>query len=278
MIKGRTLGLYGDTGSGKTTQIGELAKWHYRRTKGTTLLATCDRGGFLSLKPLISVGIIRVQQLGPTEDPWGWIADAVSGKLLQDTDCLLAIDSATSIGELIFDNISKADRQIGQQRTQRFNVGSGHSVGINNESHYGLVQGFLRDMLWKSTWLAQTKGVDVLWTFATLRGEKQDSTVFLGPEMAGKALTPKIARWLERTFRIVSIPQAPGEAPRHVLHLQEQPDFGGTGMSQGNARYPMDATTPLPATLEPADLGKALELIEEGEKEAEDKLRRELGL
>ena len=279
MTRGRTIALYGDTGSGKTTQIGVLAKWHFKRTQGqgTTLLRTCDRGGYRSLEPLVRLGIIRVEEMGPSDDPWTWANDTASGSRLGTGDVFLAIDSATGLGEFILDHITKESRQIGQQKTQRFQVAKDLQVGINNESHYGLVQGFMRDMMWKSTWLTH-KGVDVLWTFAMLRGEKQDDTPVLGPMVAGKALTVAIPKWFERTFRLVSIPGADGEPPRHALHLQEQPGFAGTGMSFGNARHPLDATTPLPAVIEPADLTQALELGEQGQEEAFNALKEELGL
>jgi hypothetical protein len=109
-----------------------------------------------------------------------------------------------------------------------------------------------------------------------LRGEKQDDTPVLGPMVAGKALTPAIPKWFRYTFRLVSVPTTQGQAPRHLLYLQEQPDFGGTGMSFGNARYPIDAITPLPAVIEPASIIEAMELIEKAEAEAEEVLRKEL--
>ena len=170
--------------------------------------------------------------------------------------------------------ITKTAGQVGQQKTQKLTVGSGLQVGANNESHYGLVQSFMLDQIWRSTWLA-SKGFDVLWTFGLDRSEKVDASLVIGPKLAGHALTAQIPKWFQYFFRMISIPVM-GCPARHLLYLQEQPDLNGTGTSFGNPRYPLDAETELPAVLEPASLVEALRLIELGQAEADDQLRKEL--
>lgn len=278
--EGRTIALYGDTGSGKTTQIGEYAKWRFKASHKRTRYVGTDPGGSESIKPHIKLGIIDAVFPEEESDPWLFLDDQTNGKSLEKDHGALVIDSGTSNGEWILNAITKDPRKVGQQNTQRFTVGSGTrtlTIGANNESHYGLVQSFLRDQMWKSTWLIK-KDIDVIWTFSVLRGEKQDDTPVIGPMLAGKALTPSIPKWFRYTFRLVSVPTVAGESPRHLLYLQEQPDFGGTGMSFGNSRYPLDATTRLPAVIEPASIVVALETIEKGQQEAEDALRLECGL
>jgi hypothetical protein len=276
---GRSIALYGDSGSGKTTQAGEMAKFVWKSRKKRTKLYTSDRGGHESIKPLVKLGIIDVDDLGPDDDPWIWIDSSVSGKDLDPDVGLVINDSGTSHGEALLTACSHADFQIGQQKTQRFNVNRGNktlNVSINNEAHYGVVQNFLLDAIWKSTWLTR-RGIDVLWTFSVHRGEEQDRTPILGPKLAGKALTAAIPKWFGYTFRIASLPQE-GSGPRHVLYTAEHPELAGLGHSFGNARYPLDARTDLPAEIEPASLPGVFELIDNGQQEAEDKLREELGL
>ena len=276
MTGGRTIGLYGDTGSGKTTQIGEIAK-DVKRTRGLdTLYVAGDLGGYRSIQPMERLGFLKVESFDEkaAADPWTWVNDATSGRLLTDKVGLVAFDSATSISEAILNVITKTPGQVGQQKTQRFTVSSGLQVGANNESHYGLVQSFMLDQIWRSTWLA-AKGIDVLWTFGLDRSEKVDATLVIGPKLAGHALTSQIPKWFQYFFRMVSIPVL-GSPARHLLYLQEQPDLNGTGTSFGNPRYPLDATTELPAVLEPASLVEALHLIEQGQEEADRKLREEM--
>src|SRR3990167_9122710 len=275
-MSGRTIGLYGDTGSGKTTQVGELAKDVRRKTGRRTLYVAGDLGGYRSIAPMERAGFLEVVQFDEiaAKDPWSWVNKATSGNDLSSETGLIAFDSATSISEAILTSITKAPVQVGSQKTQKYTVASGLQVGSNNESHYGLVQSFMLDQIWRSTWLA-AKGLDVLWTFGLDRSEKVDATLVIGPKLAGHALTSQIPKWFQYFFRIVSLPVM-GAPARHVLYLQEQPDLNGTGTSFGNPRYPLDATTELPAVLEPASMVEALRLIELGQAEADDKLAGEL--
>lgn len=277
MQHGKSIALYGDSGSGKTTQAGEYAK-HIKRTKGlNTVLFSTDLGGFDSIGSLVRAGIVHPVELSPGDDPWIFIDDAVSGKGCGEDVGLAVFDSGTSQAEALLSACSHADFQIGQQKTQRFAVTRGKqslNVSINNEAHYGVVQGFLLDAIWKSTWLTR-RGIDVLWTFSVHRGEEQDRTPILGPKLAGKALTAAIPKWFKYTFRIASLPQGDGQ-PIHRLYLTEHSELAGLGHSFGNSRYPL-GVDPLPPFIEPASIPKALELIEEGQRQADELLARELG-
>jgi hypothetical protein len=236
---------------------------------------------------------MEVNKYHPSVDPWIWVDDAVSGKGLAPDIGLVINDGATSQSEILLDWITKSPDKVGQQNTQRFTVNRGAdrtlTVGANNESHYGLVQNFMRSMLWKSTELVDgvkdpvtgnltRPPIDVLWTFGLFRGDGPDGTSRLGPLLAGKALTPVIPKWFRYVFPLVTIPTAPGQAPRHVLYLQEQADPVSGGMIFANARYPINATTTCPVTVEPASLVEALEIIAKGQQEAEDNVKLELGL
>lgn len=285
-MTGRSIAVYGDTDSGKTTQIGELAKEIYRTSKRKTLYRNSDLGGHDSIQPLVNKGIVILDKFNPVkDDPWIWAMEGTDPDKITDDIGLVANDSGTSLAERILDYITKDPRQIGQQKTQRFTVttGSGKTertltVGANNESHYGLVQSFMRDVLWKSSWLVE-KNIDVLWTFGLFRGEGVDGTLKYGPLLAGKALTPVLPKWFRHVFPLVTVPTSAGQPPRHLLYLDEQPDPLGTGgMYFANARYPLDADTPLPSVLEPASLVEALRLIAAGQAEAEAKLEQEFGL
>jgi len=267
---GRTIALFGDTGSGKTTLVGQFAK-HVRRSRGlNTLLNSSDLGGYDTISPLVRAGLVSVDELGPGDDPWIWINKGVTGLNLTNDIGVVAFDSGTSDGEALLSAASHAGFQIGQQATQTFKVNQGKetlSVSINNKAHYGLVQGFLLDAIWKSTWLTR-KGVDVIWTFGTDRGEESDRTPILGPKLAGHALTSQIPKWFNYTFRVVSIPQD-GAAPLHRLYLTEHQELAGMGHSFGNARIPLEAQTQIPAYIEPASILEAINIIDAAQAEAD---------
>ena len=258
-----------------------MGKHQFKEGRTRTILNSADMGGFESIKPLISLGVIEVNTPALNSDPWNWINDAVSTPPPSDVG-LVVFDSGTSMSEALLSFIAKSDMKIGAQNTQKFTVNKGGAskqaltVGSNNMNHYGIVQTFMLDMIWKSTWLAKG-GPDVLWTFSTDRGETTLDQPLVGPKLAGHALTSAIPKWFNYTFRVASIPVV-DSAPRHVLYLQEQGENNGAVMGFGNARYSLDATTPLPLSIEPASLVQALTKIEEGAAEAESNLRMELGL
>lgn len=273
--RGVTIELIGDSGSGKTTQGGELAKYVFSKRRKRTILHTCDRGGYDSIAPLERAGLISVDEYGPEDDPWIWVDSCVNGSKLKDDTGLVILDSGSSMSDLLMEACHKSEFQIGQQRTQKFAVSRGKqqlTVSINNEAHYGVVQGFMLESIRKSSWMTR-RGVDVLWTFVLWRGEAQDRSLILGPKLAGKALTPFIPKEFRYTFRISSIP-IEGQEPMHRLYLTEHPELAGLGHSFGNARYPL-GVTPLPPYLEPASIAKALELIEEGQHQADNLLKAE---
>lgn len=289
MQLGRTIALFGDSGAGKTTQIGEYAKKIYKDTKKKTVYFSADLGGFDSILPLVRLGVVVPVVYGPEDSPWLWIANAADGKLpdgspLGDDIGAVAFDSGTSVAEALLSSCAKLSatgQDIGGRPAPKFTIDKADAsrtmkIGSNVDSHYMVVQSFMLDVIWRSTWLSR-KGIDVIWTFAVHRGEKADDTPVLGPKLAGKALTAAVPKWFKYTFRIVSV-AVPDSPPRHVLYIQEQPEANGMTISFGNSRYPIDAVTQLPATIEPASLSTALDLIEAGQQEADDVLRAELGL
>ena len=180
------------------------------------------------------------------------------------------------MSEALLTACKKADFQIGQQRTQKFSVTKGQNalnVSINNEAHYGVVQGFMLDAIWKSTWLTR-RGVDVIWTFSVHRGEEQDRTPILGPKLAGKALTAAIPKWFKYTFHLDTKP-VEGGYPVHVLYTTVQPGLAGLGHSYGNMRVPLGVTPP-PAVIEPASIIVAIEELDRAQREADELLDAEL--
>jgi len=280
-LKGRTIALIGDSGSGKTTQAGEYAKHVFKTRQQKTLYHGADTGGYDAIEHLVDLGLITANSLGSDDDPWIWSEQACSGALhgtVPDLG-LVVFDSGSSIGEVLLNACAKmaaAGQDIGGRRAPSFNVrtkdGGTQKMGSNSDSHYFVVQNHMRDMINRSTWLTEG-GIDVMWTFGLDRGEKADQTPILGPLVVGHALTKSVARWFKYTFPIMTVP-VPGEPAKHVMHLTEQSDAIGLSTIVANGRYPIDAITPLPASLEPASISQAITLIEQ----ARDAVKNELGL
>src|SRR6266566_2598144 len=58
-----TMVLYGPTGSRKTSQIGEFAKYIYEKTGKITRLVSTDGGGWAPIQDLINAGVIDAWRL-----------------------------------------------------------------------------------------------------------------------------------------------------------------------------------------------------------------------
>lgn len=58
MLLPETFLWYGDTGSGKTSQIGEVIQWEYDRSQHITRLISAD-SGWDPIEPLITAGLVE---------------------------------------------------------------------------------------------------------------------------------------------------------------------------------------------------------------------------
>ena len=272
----RVIGLYGLSGSGKTSQSGEYAKRVKRLTGKRTKYFNPDFGGHDSIDPLVRRGIVEPHYLNPGDNPFEWLNAAVSDDPGDDIG-LVVYDSGLSITEAMLGNVAALDAQglkIGAKAAAPARITSNIILGANNETHYGLIHTFFLDSLHKSTWLARKYGVDIIWTFGEHRGEDTNTNSIIGPKIIGKALTGILPKEVQYMLRLVERP-VEGEASRHVLMTQAQPELGGVGMCFANARYPLDADTPLPALIEPASLNTFFDIIEQGQAEADRKLEAE---
>lgn len=222
-------------------------------------------GGYESISPLVEAGLIDTVELEAADSPWVWTNDC-SEKVDLDQYGLVAIDSATSLAEALLSDcarLSSMNIQVGSQKTLKFAIpNTGLVVGANTESHYMVVQSFIKDAIWKSTWLAKT-GIDVLWTFGELNPE---GTNIIGAALAGKALTDKLPKWIKYTLRLESIP-VEGGLPRHVLHCA--PHTVGMGLvGYANSRFPLGTSIEPPTAIEPASLPEFFQLVDSAHQEA----------
>lgn len=287
--KRRTVLLYGRTRSGKSTQIGELAEY-VKKTEGKlTRLYNADRGGIDPIRPYVDLGIIEVIQQGET-DPWIFLSKAVRGFVRDDKGKwvpgkndnigLFAFESMTAFADgLMSDMAKKAGENvnIGGGANVSFNVsGDGETAKVsgNNMAHFGVCQSRITEEVWKSQGLP---GSYILWTASVSKDDDQSASgKILGPAVAGKALTHEVPRWFNLTFRIDAIPAQQGKAERHVLYLGNHLDVSaGNAVGLGNTRVPLDAA-PLPTSIEPASIVKALQLIDGGYNTALETIKKRL--
>lgn len=284
MITNASIALIGDTEAGKTTQVGQLAKAVRKATGKNTVLYRCDRGGTDAIQHLIDLEVIKEVPFDSSGDIFVWLNHVSQGeepdgkggwkRIDRDKIGLWVFESGTSAAEESLTNLARQAGegvQIGGKSSYKVQLGDGSKLASNTETHFGVVQSELRSKIW----LSQALPGIVMWTFALDRKEDVKGDTRLGPMLAGHALTTMIPRWFRYTFRIDSIPVQDAK-PRHVLYLTSHTN--GVLGGYGNARVPLEGFDELEAVIEPADLPRALNRVEELRQKAAEMTRQELGL
>lgn len=284
-----TILLLGHTGSGKTAQIGELAEYYMRTTGKRTILYTADKGGWITIKPYVNLGIIEVVPL--FGDVWVWLNKAVQGYTLEKGQWVLkdnsdvamyAYEGFTSISDELMKWMADASSRgvnIGGSGSFNFTAGEGTDkikIGTNNMGHYSVAQQQCFEKSTQSQYLPGT----VLWTAGDRRGEDDAIGGVVGPQLAGKAMTGEVPRWFKLCFRLASEVN-PGMDTKHVLYTDWHTEMASKGMSKGisNCRAPLaGGEIKIPAKIEPASIVRVLELLNQRENAAEDAIAKRLGL
>ena len=289
--KQQTVLLYGDSGDGKTALVGEMAEWVKKTTGKNTRLAASDRGGLETIRPYVDLGIIEVEDLADA-DPWMWLNKVARGYVRQDSKWILdaarneqiglwAFEGFTSVGDALMQSLAQkaaAGTNIGGGGNVNFSIqadGETIKVGGNNQAHYGVVQTRIVEECWQSQKLPGW----TMWTAATKRDEDPNAAgKVLGPAIVGKALTAEVPRWFVYTFRVAAVPGQGTVPERHILYLGDHQDMNSGGAKGlGNTRVPLDAPK-MPASIEPASVVKAIELISASYAPATAAIKARLGM
>jgi len=314
--KPRRILLIGLTGTGKTTMAGALAKYLYLQTGRQTLMYLMDRGDTSSIDHLIDEDIIIPVRLGNYE-PFIFLDRVTKGKIL-DKDGATWIDPPKNIGLRVFDSATGiGEEQLKRTRDSQSGdspigpkaysftitaVGGANkeverlTIGANDKSHYGIIQGRIVDAMWDSTnWKEDPRfPCHMVWTAGLRRVDQDDDTKLplLGPDLAGKALVGMAPRWFSNTFAVTKTSDISGGKNTHILHLDAYADMQmGGAQVVGNGRVPLDGGDVtaggivVPDRLQPADLVKALNFLaarqlaaREEIKTAKDLAKARLGL
>ncbi len=286
----RVILLYGRTRAGKTSQIGELAKYVRMKLGKKTLLYSIDKGGLGPINPYIKANVIDAVTQDGT-DPWIFMNKAAQGHVrkadgkgwepakLEDYG-LVAFESLTGFSDAFMMDLAAKSANglnVGGSANVNFTVSDGTEslkIGGSNMGHYNVVQTRILDEFLKS----QKLNVPfILWTASATRDEDPNASgKVIGPAVAGKALTSELPRHCDLCFRIDCTPAQGAKPEEHILYMGNSVDLAaGNATSLGNTRVPMGAPD-LPAIIKPASVVEALKKIEEAENLAEAAILKEL--
>lgn len=289
MARKRTILMYARSRGGKTSLLAELIE-HVQVTQGKKgLVYSIDKGGIGPLSPYIDLGIVDLVEQHDL-DPWVFLYNAVRGKVRDEKGKwvqadlskygVIGFESMTGWADSLMDSLAEKaanNINIGGSANVSFQVqGDGETVKIGgaNQSHYGIVQGRILKEVWTSQKL---NAPYIVWTAAASKEDDLNASgKVIGPAVVGKALTAEVPRHFDLTFRLDCLPASQGKQERHILYLGNSVDMAaGNAVGLGNTRVPLGAPE-LPASIEPASLVKALQLIEDAENKAKEAIKARL--
>ena len=289
--KKRTILLYGRSRSGKSTQLGEMVEYVYRLTGKKSRIYTADKGGTDPLAPYIALGLVEVIEQGDT-DIWIFLNKASNG-YVRDSKGKWIPSDLSNIGMIAFESLTAfADGLMAsmvQKASENISIGGGANVSFtvsgdgeslkvsgSNMAMYGIGQARITDEVWRS----QKLNTDyIIWTASASKDEDTNAGgKVIGPAVIGKALTAEVPRWFNLSFRIDALPAQGGKPERHILYLGNSVDTAaGNAVSLGNTRVPLDSP-PLPSSIEPASLVRALDMIKDAESKSLEIVKKRMNL
>ncbi len=216
-----TLVLYGPTGSRKTSQIGEFAKYIYEKTGKVTRLVSTDGGGWAPIQDLINAGIIDAWRLVDEPQLLNAVVAASKGAWPKDlknglrspgpvfvptaearTAAMAGVGAyavegwfsiASAVMRFLIDKGRKINEDIVSKFTEQSDFGE-FSFGAPSRGHYGFVQSFILDIIRNFSSLPVER---VLYTSLEGKGEdKLTKGLQYGPAVAGSAITAAIPQYV----------------------------------------------------------------------------------
>lgn len=197
-----TILIYGESGTGKTADVGGLALYIWEKTGKKTRLVSTDSGGWQSVQGFVDAGLIEVFSLGGVRSPasairkiakgmWPKVPNAPSPVWQQDLNDVgaIAVDSISGLASLLMREQVTEGRKIGEDIVARFDI-EGEVFGNPGRAHYGFIQREVDGLLAAASFLPIER---VLFTALEAKGDDQISKqVVYGPATIGKASVDKI--------------------------------------------------------------------------------------
>jgi len=280
-----TMVIYGPTGSRKTSQIGEFAKYIYEKTGKKTRLLSADGGGWGPIQDLINAGIIEAWRVVEEKDPkaaiiaasqGAWPKELKNGLRVMGTPVATpspiqrkeflkdvagyAVEGWTSIAALVMGDTVSKGQKISQDIVGRFEEQTefgNMTFGAPSMSHYGFAQRFILDIIRNFSGLPMER---VLYTALEGKGEDKLSKITqYGPATAGGAQTAAIPQYVGDCLHFEDFIKDLGPDPLNPKQKLVEP-----GVRAWFVQHPDPATGimwPAKARLVPSQAAKFRELM-----------------
>lgn len=210
--------LYGDTGSTKTSRLGDAAEYYYETTGKPSRLVSTDTGGWQAIKALEVAGIIipfritpdrinMIETLDKLSKGW-WVKDTSDPQSpLAPPDngaaCVM-FDGATSVCRMLMtlheSSVTYDDRtktlspqniKVPEMPKDSFIKSGDYVRRFVGRSDYGGVQGRISEFIRNSGNLS----IPAIWSALEDKGEDESKKPTYGPSFIGQALTGICGNW-----------------------------------------------------------------------------------
>ena len=212
----QTILMYSESGLGKTSNVGQFARYQYARTGHPVRLVTCD-SGFGPCQPEVDEGMIIPLRLESCPHPvpvlnkiskGEWPIDSIDAKeglwklapgarfehvASPSLTGGYAIEGLTRICELVRKAWTDEQRNIGEPLQGQFEQ-MGEQFSFQSRGTLFAIQQLINNVVINFRSLPVDR---VLWTAHESKGKDLMGATVLGPATTGQALTDKIAGWFE---------------------------------------------------------------------------------
>lgn len=224
--------IYGETGSTKTSRLGDAAEYIMRRYAKRSRLVSADPGGWEPIQSLIDDGTVEAFALVPerknlieamqklTQGWWPANVNDPQSELkppaMAEVGCVM-FESATSwcglmlqtyAGEVQWNeatkSISATNVRVPEMPKDSFIKSGSYVRRFFGRSDYGGVQSSIAEFIRNSGMLPVHK---VIWTALETQGKDEAKRPVYGPDFAGQALTGVCGPWFGNLLHLDFVPQ-----------------------------------------------------------------------
>lgn len=211
----QTILSYSESGLGKTSNVGQFARYQFHRTGKPIRLVTCD-SGFGPCQPEVEEGMIipicletcvhpvpvlnklskgewPVKAIEPKQGLWGTDIGSSFIKLKPGEAGGYAVEGLTRICELVRKAWTDEQRNIGEPLQGQFEQ-MGEKFAFQSRGTLFGIQQLINNVVINFRGLPVDR---VLWTGHESKGKDLMGSQVLGPATTGQALTDKISGWFE---------------------------------------------------------------------------------
>lgn len=276
--------VVGVTGSGKTTNIGEVSDYVLAKYGKLTRMASTDPSGAGPLIGLVKAGQVEFWAVHAWPKPieamyksclgyWPLRVDDPESPLVEPDAGTFevygfgAFEGLTSYGDTILADLKKNKASLSQDPSYTWKQGDFETSG-GNQSYYGMMQDTLNQWVIKTHLLRYEK---ILWTALESRGKDKDGNLVYGPMIGGKQATGKAGQWFCNFFHmdIIAGTASPDKSTgqqlieaKHVLFLKAHIDPLTLIPFPCKTRPPKEFAREMPSYLESGSVAEAYRLLD----------------